>query len=72
MALHYLDQIPLGFSNPAVSDLQAVLSDNYFCSNEVIALVRAGRADTPPGRPGAGADPARGASPAAGRLRIRQ
>jgi len=40
MAEHYLDQIPLDFSNPAVRDLHAVLSDNYFRSNEVIALVR--------------------------------
>jgi endonuclease G len=41
MGQHYLDQIPLDFSNPAVRDLQAVLSDNYFRSAEVIALVRA-------------------------------
>ena len=40
MAPHYLDQIPLDFSNPAVRDLQVVLS-NYFRSTEVIALVRA-------------------------------
>lgn len=44
MAPHYLDQIPLDFSNPAVHDLQAVLSDNYFRSTEVIALVRAASA----------------------------
>ena len=40
MAPHYLDQIPLDFSNPAVRELRALLSDNYFRSAEVIALVR--------------------------------
>src|SRR5690349_13592335 len=40
MAPHYLDQIPLDFSNPAVKELRALLSDNYFRSAEVITLVK--------------------------------
>jgi len=40
MAPHYLDQIPLDFSNPAVKELRALLSDNYFRSADVITLVR--------------------------------
>lgn len=40
MAAHYLDQIPLDFSNPAVKELRALLSDNYFRSAEVITLVK--------------------------------
>jgi endonuclease G len=47
MSPHYLDQIPLDFSNPAVRELRSLLSDNYFRSAEVRALVR-----------GAGAAPA--------------
>lgn len=47
MPTHYLNQIPLDFSNPAVRELRILLSDNYFRSTEVIALVR-----------GAGAAPA--------------
>jgi endonuclease G len=40
MAPHYLDQIPLDFSNPAVKELRSLLCDSYFRSAEVIALVR--------------------------------
>jgi endonuclease G len=40
MAPHYLDQIPLDFSNPAVKELRSLLYENYFRSAEVIALVR--------------------------------
>jgi endonuclease G len=36
---HYLDQIPLDFSDPAVRELRSLLSSNYF-SAEVIAMVR--------------------------------
>ena len=42
MAPHYLDQIPLDFSDPAVRELRALLSDNYFRSAEVVTLVKAG------------------------------
>jgi hypothetical protein len=41
MASHYLDQIPLDFSQPAVRELRNLLYENYFRSAEVIALVRA-------------------------------
>ena len=41
MAPHYLDQIPLDFSHPAVKELRSLLYENYFRSAEVIALVRA-------------------------------
>jgi hypothetical protein len=47
MASHYLDQIPLDFTNPAVKELRRLLSDTYFRSADVIALVQ-----------GAGASPA--------------
>jgi V8-like Glu-specific endopeptidase len=40
MAPHYLDQIPLDFSHPAVKELRNLLYENYFRSGEVIALVR--------------------------------
>jgi len=41
MAAHYLDQIPLDFSHPAVKELRSLLHENYFRSAEVVALVRA-------------------------------
>jgi len=41
MAPHYLDRIPLDFSDPAVRELQGVLSDNYFRSADVLTLVQA-------------------------------
>jgi V8-like Glu-specific endopeptidase len=40
MAPHYLDQIPLDFSNPAVKELRNILSANYYRSAQVIALVQ--------------------------------
>lgn len=41
MAPHYLDHIPLDFSDPAVKELRSLLHENYFRSAEVVALVRA-------------------------------
>lgn len=41
MAAHYLDQVPLDFSHPAVKELRSLLHENYFRSAEVVALVRA-------------------------------
>lgn len=40
MALHYLDQVPLDFSNPAVKELRSLLSSTYVRSAQVMALVR--------------------------------
>jgi Effector-associated domain 1 len=40
MAAHYLDEIPLDFSNPAVKELRALLADSYFRVDEVIAIVQ--------------------------------
>lgn len=40
MASHYLDEVPLDFSNPAAGELRRLLSDNYFRSAEVITLMR--------------------------------
>lgn len=46
MASHFLDQIPLDFSNPAVRELRALLSGNYPRSTAVIKLMR--EAGAPP------------------------
>lgn len=40
MAPHYLDQVPLDFSNPAVKELRALLSDIYVSSADVSRLMR--------------------------------
>jgi len=40
MPPHYLDRVPLDFSDPAVRELRRLLVGNYFRSTEVIALVR--------------------------------
>jgi endonuclease G len=40
MTPHYLDSVPLDFSDPAVKELSNLLTANYFRSAEVIALVQ--------------------------------